>query len=294
MEKNRLKVVHYEPPGGYPLDIEIISASELRLRAALTSRAHRVNFFHLIAFTEGSCRHMVDFQLIDCCASSWLLLWPGQVHSFDFRSDWQGWILVCKDDFLPTSLDTKIDPLLAGFQDLIPFLSILGIEEQKSCIAGIEIMLRDIQSFSNHPEANALLRCSFSSLLLRLRLAHQPKKNPASNQIARKRLARFKKILESDVHVSHEVGYFARALGCSEKSLNRTTQEISGTTTKRFIDMHIALEAKRMIAHTNLPISVIGSELGFDEATNFVKFFKRLNGMTPSEFRVLHLKAQSG
>jgi AraC-like DNA-binding protein len=33
------------------------------------------------------------------------------------------------------------------------------------------------------------------------------------------------------------------------------------------------------------PTSAIGDQLGFDEATNFVKFFRRETGMTPGAFR---------
>jgi AraC-like DNA-binding protein len=45
------------------------------------------------------------------------------------------------------------------------------------------------------------------------------------------------------------------------------------------------LEAKRLLAYTTLPIALIGDRLGFDDPTNFVKFFKREAGCTPGEFR---------
>jgi len=34
-----------------------------------------------------------------------------------------------------------------------------------------------------------------------------------------------------------------------------------------------------------LPVAAIGDQLGFAEATNFVKFFRRETGLTPGAFR---------
>jgi AraC-like DNA-binding protein len=55
---------------------------------------------------------------------------------------------------------------------------------------------------------------------------------------------------------------------------------------KAFISARINLEAKRLLAHTVLPVSVIAERLGFEEATHFSKFFKRNTGCTPTEFRL--------
>jgi AraC-like DNA-binding protein len=61
--------------------------------------------------------------------------------------------------------------------------------------------------------------------------------------------------------------------------------EGAGVNAKSFIASRINLEAKRLLAHTVLPIAVIGEQLGFQEPTNFVKFFKREAGCTPGQFR---------
>lgn len=59
-------------------------------------------------------------------------------------------------------------------------------------------------------------------------------------------------------------------------------------TAKAFVASRINLEAKRLLAHTALPVSVIADQVGFDEATNFVKLFKREVGCSPGEFRRRH------
>jgi len=45
------------------------------------------------------------------------------------------------------------------------------------------------------------------------------------------------------------------------------------------------LEAKRLLAHTNESVKEIGYNLGFDEPTNFIKYFRKHSNSTPIEFR---------
>jgi AraC-like DNA-binding protein len=83
----------------------------------------------------------------------------------------------------------------------------------------------------------------------------------------------------------HRVADYANPLGCSEKSLARAAMEVAGVNAKAFITSRINLEAKRLLGHTALSIALIGERLGFEDPTNFVKFFKREVGCTPGEFR---------
>ena len=58
-----------------------------------------------------------------------------------------------------------------------------------------------------------------------------------------------------------------------------------GINAKAHIDRRVALEAKRLLVHTNHSVESIAARLGFSESTNFVKFFKRVESLTPSSFR---------
>ncbi|MNL40944.1 DNA-binding transcriptional regulator AraC [compost metagenome] len=51
------------------------------------------------------------------------------------------------------------------------------------------------------------------------------------------------------------------------------------------IDQRVMLEAKRLLVHTHESIKEIGFALGFEEPTNFVKYFRKHSGLTPVAFR---------
>jgi AraC-like DNA-binding protein len=95
----------------------------------------------------------------------------------------------------------------------------------------------------------------------------------------------FQQILEQNFGRWHQVADYARHLGCAARSLTRATADAAGMSAKEFIVSRINLEAKRLLAHTDLSVSQIADSLGFDEETNFVKFFKRDTGCTPAAFR---------
>ena len=65
----------------------------------------------------------------------------------------------------------------------------------------------------------------------------------------------------------------------------RAVTAVRGTTAKAVIAARINLEAKRLLVHTDLAVAGIAQKLGFDEATNFSKFFKLEVGCAPAEFR---------
>jgi len=72
----------------------------------------------------------------------------------------------------------------------------------------------------------------------------------------------------------------------SEKNLSRVCSAAAGFTAKACIAQRLTLEAKRLLAHTTLAVQTIAFELGFEESTNFGKFFRKETGMTALAFRL--------
>jgi AraC-like DNA-binding protein len=282
--------VRYAPPRGYTLDVEVISPEQLRAynNSSQLGRLERIEFHMLILFTAGRCNHMVDFENIPCSSRSLLALRPGQVHRFDMSTQWQGWLVLFRPEFLqPRVASTPVAELqlMRALQDLPTHLRVTS-DECDVLIETITRMHHDARIDSSADVLNALLRNQLQSLLIRLHLLQA--RTGAIDNVAPTLLDRFRKfrnMLESEFHRQHSVAEYASQLGCSEKSLSRATLELAGVNAKRFVSQRITLEAKRLLSHTSLPIASIADKLGFDEPTNFVKFFRRETESTPGEFR---------
>jgi AraC-like DNA-binding protein len=96
---------------------------------------------------------------------------------------------------------------------------------------------------------------------------------------------RFLEMVETSCRTMRRVEDYAEALGYSTRTLQRVCYEQMGAAPRDIIDERIAAEAQRLLASTDLPVSAIGRWVGFSDAANFSKFFQRLTGATPGEFR---------
>jgi AraC-like DNA-binding protein len=282
--------VHYAPPAGYGLDVELYTAVELRRRVLSVAQRgiERPDFNCLVYVTAGRYTHMLDFETLECAPGSVLAVQPGQVHCFGEMAGWQGWALVFRAELLQSRQASKavedLD-LLRDVADLPAHMRLAGSARQAVTMA-FERMAQDAALHASAPAVNALLRHQLQALLVRLHLAHASAPRVARvDPILLQRFRRFRTAVEREYRRWHSVAQYARDLACSPKSLNRATLALTDVGAKAFLTQRVVLEARRLLVHTVSPVATIGDQLGFDEATNFVKFFRRETGLTPGAFR---------
>jgi AraC-like DNA-binding protein len=278
----------YNPVAPYLLDLEILRVASLRERIGRNrmQSTHRYAFHALVCVTEGDCRQVVDFRHVSCRPGSLLAFRPGQVHSFGPDHQWDGWIVAFRPEFIspsPVLADLTVAKALGSLPD---HLSLAG-DDLAIVTRAIEQMRNDTGSEAGTLEVHALLRHQLYALILRLSLLHRRQRVGQASPTgpALQRFERFRCLVEENFTRWHQVAHYAERLACSEKSLTRAAAEAAGMNAKAFIAARINLEAKRLLAHTAGSVALIGEGLGFDDPANFIKFFKREAGCTPSEFR---------
>lgn len=283
--------VDYQPPEQYNLDIEVFRVSELwpRQKAEHFRRAHRIEFNQLMLLTSGRCTHTVDFEPVACVAGTVLIARPGQAQQFDVDGAWDGWLVLFQSDFLLPS--SAAPDSLSGGSELAwrgqPMQ--LDAAMQQLVAEAIGQLHRDTQLPAQRGDLHALLRHQLHALLIRLAMAWGEREAANADHpvraVERQRHRRFQQLLDQRFRHWHQVQDYAAALGCSDKTLNRAVLAAAGRTAKVMIVERIMLEAKRLLAHTALPVAVVGGHVGFDEPTNFTKFFQREAAMLPGAFR---------
>lgn len=260
----------------YHLDVEVLGAGELRSRVeSVADRGYeRADFQSLLFVRSGSYTHTVDFEVHECGEGSCLSIRPGQVHRFGPRDEWEGWILIAGSHHVP---DTVAD-LPTHVRLRAPMAS-----------AVTELMSRmesDARLPVDRRGLDELLSLQTRVLVSRLAFG-DPDRERAQlvDPTVLQRHRDFRSTVEREFTRWHSVGPYARHLGYSPKSLDRACRTASALTAKRVIVERIVLEAKRLLAHSRLPVASISHQLGFDEPTNFVKYIKRETGTTPGQLR---------
>lgn len=287
-QASEIQGLDYHPtqPG---MDVEIFSVSELRRRVGAKSLRHtrRYTFHLLLCVTRGRCTQMVDFERVRCAPGSLLILRPGQVHHLGRSLDWDGWMVLFRPEFLRSrDLQDGAGIRLEGLRGPL----VLTDEEMHAVTEAIARMRKDSERTAPSTDLAALLRHQLHALLWRLLVASENKKPSGSHAASSPRFHAFQQLVEMHYVSWRHVSMYARRLGCSDKTLARTVAEATGMGAKAFIASRVCLEAKRLLTHTGHPVTEISAQLGFDEPTNFIKFFRREVGFTPIDFRKKQLR----
>ena len=262
--------------------IEVARVSELRLRKLDHSIYQPARLdFHLIQFVvAGGGRHWSDFESVELRAGDLLHIRPRQVHAFDRGSDHEALMIF----FTPNALaqahlpapvrwepNTVLRPAADDFAVLISMLEAQAALDRRA-------VALDSGAVAPH-----LLAAILEGL------ANVARSQRAGGSVAEVRAEEMVHALERllDQHhaSSRSAAWYAKELHVTERSLGRACQRVRGLSPKRLIDLRVILEAKRWLSTSSKTVEAVGLGLGFSEATNFVKFFRRMVGETPEAFR---------
>lgn len=86
-------------------------------------------------------------------------------------------------------------------------------------------------------------------------------------------------------NVNLKVSDISDHFGYNEKYLSHLFGSVSGITLKQYILQSKMEVANYLLTDTNQPISEISITLGFNDSHNFMKAYKKITGLTPSEYR---------
>jgi AraC-like DNA-binding protein len=97
---------------------------------------------------------------------------------------------------------------------------------------------------------------------------------------------RFIQLVNQHCAEQHQIGYYANRMCLTERYLSTIIRQTSGTTAKEWIDRAIITRIKVELKHSDKSVAQISDETNFPNPSFFSKFFKRLTGQTPVEYKL--------
>lgn len=141
-----------------------------------------------------------------------------------------------------------------------------------------------------HPEYRSeLLSNNFYNLLMGIE--YEAKKNIANtaDQAPKDRgwmiMGKFAVLLSEYCHINRNVEFYANKLCITPDYLYKLTKKSMNASPKEFIDQQIIIEIKTYLANSDLSVKTIAAELHFDDPSYMCRFFRRLTGMSPIDYR---------
>lgn len=95
----------------------------------------------------------------------------------------------------------------------------------------------------------------------------------------------FLSLVQENFRKERFLEFYASKLEITPKHLSRTVKKQTGYTAVEWIERFVILEAKVLLKSSNLNIQQIADELNFPSQSFFGRYFKKLTGMSPKEFR---------
>jgi AraC-like DNA-binding protein len=95
----------------------------------------------------------------------------------------------------------------------------------------------------------------------------------------------FNFLVEKHFKAMHTVTEYAELLNKSPKTLSNLFLKLKNKSPLVFIHERIMLEARRLLFYTDKPIKQLSYELGFEDIQTFSRFFKKNQGVAPTEFK---------
>lgn len=246
---------------------------------------HRHSFYHLVLFTEGSGRHTIDFHHFQAAPYQIYFMIPGQVHTWDFGEDMEGYVVNFSDSFFKSFL------LQPEYLDSFSFLdqdssnNVLTLSE---AIRGRICALFE-ELLSQNARATAWRDDMVRVLLLQIFLIIEQSDSVDRKMNAEKgknaTVRNFIRLIDKHYDRMRLPGQYAEMLNVTPNHLNALCKEHVGMQAGELIRNRIVLEAKRLLINLDLTVSEIAYKLNFNDNSYFTKFFRKETGMTPEDFR---------
>ncbi len=269
--------------------IEIITIESLVERKKEAShdseKAHQVAFNMIVYYTAGESKHLVDFVWHEVKKNTIIHLSKGQINAFQFHDGLEGFIILFTDTYLKAQINALPKNELIRLFNSYLFSPKIEVPETSNVAEYIQLFYDEYsninEDYNQENTYNALHSIIFSKLerLKQYQTFHLKRTDKLNTFLS------FKSLLEDNFSKSRNADFYANALNITYKHLNTICKDTIAVTAKHFIDQFVVLEAKRLLINSEIKSTELAYSLGFEEPTNFTKYFKKHTGLTPNDFK---------
>lgn len=244
-------------------------------------KPHKHNeHYELIFLSEGEGFHYIESEKYIMATPEFYILKPRQLHFWQTTSISKGFIILFKDSQFKGLIEN----------DLINLYRLLSENTRITIPSGKypEYILNEILNEFNLNTKyskriiHGLLSVLFAKLLQFLEI------NPHKSNLPLPFFEKFHQLLMKECPRLHKVNDYANLLNTTPQNLNTICRKQINRSASEMINYQLLLEAKRHILYTENTINEITDILYFSDTSNFIKFFKKHEGLTPIQFREKH------
>lgn len=250
------------------------------------------NFCELSIVLEGRAEHIVDNESYIINKGDVFVISNDTAHGFTSPNNFRLCNVMFSPSFFDRELDIKNSP---GFQALFVLEPTLAKNSHfcsrlhLSVGEFLEITEKLNLMYDEYQSKREGYKSAFMALLMELcvklsRLYSFENLNERDSAI---NLAKAMAYIESNYTENMTVSYLAKLSNYSERQFIRVFKSAYGCRCTEYITSLRINKATKLLKSTKANISQIATECGFDDINYFSRVFKKLHGITPTEYRKL-------
>ncbi len=246
---------------------------------------HSHNYYHLVYFTEGSGEHLIDFEKFEAKSGTMYFMKPGQVHQWYFKEEYDGFVVNFFDNFFDwIGINSAILQKFRFLQSILVKDHVVEISTdlQEKIANYFEEMIQE-----NHQDNQfSNLKIGFHLMNLFIDIERSLEAvNVKTNDYQSVLLNNFQTLIDQNFKTKKLPKEYAELLYITPNHLNALCKDVLATSAGELIRSRIVLEAKRLLVNKEISVTEIAYLLNFQDASYFVKFFKKYTEFTPEQFR---------
>ncbi|MCT4631069.1 AraC family transcriptional regulator [Winogradskyella sp.] len=272
--------------------IEVIRLEEIRDRVEDLTHSpqhpHQIAFYKLVYYTKGKTQHLVDFKWYDVEEDTVLYLSKGQVNAFKFNPEIEGYVILFTEDYFKKQLNTIPKYTVVRLFTSHLFEPKIQVPQHSAVLKYIELLYHEFYKPSEYFNKKNIIDSLFNIIFSKVEALKKHQTHAVEDSDKLQLFLNIQTLLKSQFKSHKNADYYAQQLHITYKHLNVTCKAIIQSTAKQYIDAFVILEAKRKLINSSIKSTELAYDLGFNEATNFVKYFKKHTGFTPNAFKKMY------
>lgn len=240
---------------------------------------HKHNFYHLVVITKGSGWHEIDFERHEVKKGALFFMLPAQVHSWAMSKDTTG-IVIEFEGLSMFSGDESYNIFSEALMPSLNYFTVAG-EKREEVFTLAQKMLAEYEG--EKKDFEILLQVYLATLILYFSRI-QAGANTKVSRVSKFR-DDFTNLIEKNYKKHHSVEFYAKTMGLTPKALTAKVNRIIGKSVRDLIQERCILESKRLLAYSDLSVSEIALDLGFEDPNYFTRFFTAKTKTNPGKFR---------
>lgn len=259
------------------------SLENFNLKFPFIEDSHKQNFYSIL-FVETSRGDIeIDNHKIIFNCPKIIIIKPNCITKINLYPDTVGKIISFSETFFSLRYNNNALNDFSFFQNHCrPYIPITASQK--------EHLLTFFELFEHEYEAilknkTKALRSYLNILLVQLERIYNPEINIKAQNGKNDKIKEFEKLVEQYFKTEKMPSFYAEKLHVTPNYLNKICKSEANKTAGDIVRKRIIIEAQRLLHYTSLTINEIAHDLGFDNASYFVTFFKKQTLVTPEQFR---------